>query len=102
MLGILNLRGQIVTVLDLARRLGLGSTKPDPQCRVIIVNSAGGKVGILVHRISDVVSVDLREQGSPPANMRGIQGRFFTGVCKREHSLIGLLDIDKVLSLDEN
>jgi len=101
-LGILNLRGQIVTVLDLARRLGLGSTEPDPQCRVIIVNSAGGKVGILVHRISDVVSVELREQEPAPANMRGIQGRFFTGVCKREHSLIGLLDIDKVLSLGEN
>ena len=101
-LGILNLRGQIVTVLDLARRLGLGSTEPDPQCRVIIVNSAVGKVGILVHRISDVVSVELREQEPPPANMRGIQGRFFTGVCQREHNLIGLLDIDKVLSLDDN
>lgn len=101
-LGILNLRGQIVTVLDLARRLGLGSTEPDSLCRVIIVNSASGKVGILVHRISDVVSVELREKESPPANMRGIQGRFFTGVCQREHHLIGLLDIDKVLSLDDN
>lgn len=101
-LGILNLRGQIVTVLDLACRLGLGSTEPDPQCRVIIVNSTGGKVGILVHRISDVVSVEMREQESPPANMRGIQGRFFTGVCQREHNLIGLLDIDKVLSFDDN
>lgn len=101
-LGILNLRGQIVTVLDLARRLGLGSTEPDPQCRVIIVNSAGIKVGILVQRIRDVVSVELREQESPPANMRGVQGRFFTGVCKDGHNLIGLLDINKVLSLDDN
>ena len=101
-LGILNLRGQIVTVLDLARRLGLGSTEPDSQCRVIIVNSASGKVGILVHRISDVVSVELRGQEPPRANMRGIQGRFFTGVCKRENNLIGLLDIDKVLCLDDN
>nr|WP_321468172.1 chemotaxis protein CheW [uncultured Desulfobulbus sp.] len=101
-LGILNLRGQIVTVLDLACRLGLGATEPDPLCRVIIVNSAGSKVGILVHRISDVVSVERTEKDPPPANMRGIQGRFFTGVYKREHNLIGLLDIDKVLSLDDN
>jgi purine-binding chemotaxis protein CheW len=100
-LGILNLRGQIVTVIDLARRLGLGILEPPPQARIIIVNTAGGKVGILVHRISDVVAVDLLHKEAPPANMRGIQGRYFTGVCKRENSLIGLLDIDRVLSLQE-
>ena len=101
-LGILNLRGQIVTIIDLARRLGLGSTEPTGEARIIIVNTPGGKVGILVHRISDVVAVDLEHREPPPANMRGIQGRFFTGVCKRETGLIGLLNIDRVLSLDDN
>ena len=61
-LGILNLRGQIVTIIDLARRLGLGATEPTSQARIIIVNTAGGKVGILVRRISDVVAVDLRSK----------------------------------------
>ena len=102
MVGILNLRGQIVTIIDLARRLGLGSTEPTGEARIIIVNTAGGKVGILVRRISDVVAVDLDHREPPPANMRGIQGRFFTGVCKRENSLIGLLNIDRVLSHDDN
>lgn len=101
-LGILNLRGQIVTIIDLARRLGLGSTEPSGEARIIIVNTAGGKVGILVRRISDVVAIDLEHQEPPPANMRGIQGRFFTGVCKRETSLIGLLNIERVLSHDDN
>ena len=101
-LGILNLRGQIVTIIDLARRLGLGSTEPTGEARIIIVNTSGGKVGILVRRISDVVAVNLDHREPPPANMRGIQGRFFTGVCKRETGLIGLLNIDRVLSLDDN
>lgn len=101
-LGILNLRGQIVTIIDLARRLGLGPTEPSGEARIIIVNTAGGKVGILVRRISDVVSVDLEHQEPPPTNMRGIQGRFFTGVYKRENVLIGLLNIDRVLSHDDN
>jgi purine-binding chemotaxis protein CheW len=101
-LGILNLRGQIVTVIDLARRLGLGATEPTPQVRIIIVNSAGGKVGILVSRISDVVAVDLRHKEASPANMRGIQGRFFKGVCKRENGLVGLLNIEMVLGHEEN
>jgi len=97
-LGILNLRGQIVTVIDLARRLGLGTTAITPQVRIIIVNTVGGKVGILVKQISDVVTVDMLEKEPAPANMRGIQGRFFSGVCKQEKGLIGLLHIDKVLS----
>lgn len=100
-LGILNLRGQIVTVIDLARRLGLGSTEPTPQTRIIIVNTAGGKVGILVNRISDVVAVDLRHKEASPANMRGIQGRFFNGVCKRDNGLVGLLNIERVLGHEE-
>ena len=100
-LGILNLRGQLVTVIDLARRLGLGTMEPPPQARVIIVNTSGGKVGILVHRIRDVVTVDLLQKKEAPANMRGIQGRYFTGVCQQDTSLIGLLDIDRVLAIQE-
>ena len=101
-LGILNLRGHIVTVIDLAHRLGLGATEPSPQARIIIVNTAGGKVGILVSRISDVVAVDLMLKETSPANMRGIQGRYFNGVCKRENSLVGLINIARVLSHEEN
>jgi purine-binding chemotaxis protein CheW len=100
-LGILNLRGQIVTIVDLARRIGLGASVPTGQTRVIVVNTAGGKVGLLVHRISDVVSVNLNEAEPAPANLRGIQGRYFTGVCKQEKSLIGLLHLDRVLGHEE-
>ncbi|WP_319589179.1 chemotaxis protein CheW [uncultured Desulfobulbus sp.] len=100
-LGILNLRGQIVTVIDLARRMGLGTTVPTDQARVIIVNTAGGKAGILVHRISDVVSVHLKEAEPAPANLRGIQGRYLTGVCKQEKELIGLLHLNRVFGHEE-
>jgi purine-binding chemotaxis protein CheW len=100
-LGVLNLRGQIVSVIDLARRMGLGATVPTDQARVIIVNTAGGKVGLLVHRISDVVQMDLKDAEPAPANLRGIQGRFFTGVCKQKNSLIGLLHLDRVLGHEE-
>lgn len=100
-LGILNLRGQIVTIIDLARRIGLGASVPTDQTRVIIVNTPGGKVGLLVHRISDVVQVDRREAEPAPANLRGIQGRYFTAVCKQETGLIGLLHLDRVLGHEE-
>lgn len=100
-LGILNLRGQIVTIIDLGKKLGLGKTKMDNDPRNIIVNSSGGHIGLLVSRISDVVSVDIERIESAPANMSGIQGEYFTGVYKTSNNLIGILDVDKVLSFDE-
>lgn len=100
-LGILNLRGQIVTILDLGRKLGLGETDISGDPRNIIVNSAGGHVGLLVRRISDVVSADMDKMERSPANMSGIQGEYFTGVYKTDENLIGILDVDKVLSTEE-
>lgn len=100
-LGILNLRGQIVTILDLGRKLGLGETDISQDPRNIIVNSAGGHVGLLVRRISDVVTADMEKRERAPANMSGIQGEFFTGVYKTNDNLIGILDVDKVLSIED-
>ncbi len=100
-LGILNLRGQIVTIIDLGKKLGLGETEISHDTRNIIVNSSGGHVGLLVRSISDVVEANLERQEKPPANMGGIQGEFFTGVFKTETELIGILNVDKVLSIEE-
>ena len=100
-LGILNLRGQIVTIIDLGKKLGLGETGVGNDPRNIIVNSAGSYIGMLVRKIGDVVEADMTKKERPPANMRGIQGEFFTGVYKTQSHLIGILDIDKVLSIED-
>jgi len=100
-IGILNLRGQIVTIIDLGKKLGLGETDLSQDPRNIIVNSTGGHVGLLVRRIGDVVPADMQKKEPAPANMRGIQGDYFTGVFKTEKDLIGILDVDKVLSIEE-
>lgn len=100
-LGILNLRGQIVTIIDLGKKLGLGETDTSQDSRNIIVNSPGGYVGFLVNSIGDVVTADMERVERAPANMSGIQGDFFTGVYKTQNNLIGILDVDKVLSLED-
>lgn len=100
-IGILNLRGQIVTIIDLGKKLGLGETDLSQDPRNIIVNSEGGHVGLLVRQISDVVEADMEKKEHAPANMGGIQGEFFTGVYKTENELIGILDVDKVLSIED-
>lgn len=100
-LGILNLRGQIITSIDLSKKLGLGETNLSHDPRNIIVNSKGEHIGLLVKKISDVVQANSELFEPPPANMGGIQGEFFTGVYKTKDKLIGILDVEKVLSIRE-
>ncbi|MDL2320796.1 chemotaxis protein CheW [Desulfosarcina sp. OttesenSCG-928-B08] len=96
-MGILNLRGQIVTIIDLGKKLDLGETERSETNRNIIVNSKGEYIGLLVSRIGDVVEVDQDKVEPPPANIGGVQGNFFRGVFKTQKRLIGILDVDKVL-----
>ena len=95
--GILNLRGRIVTVIDLGYKLGLPETRVNRKGRNIIVRSSGEHIGLLVEQISEVVRVNVGEIEPPPANMNGIQGDFFHGFIKTDDLLIGILDIERVL-----
>jgi purine-binding chemotaxis protein CheW len=100
-MGILNLRGQIVTIMDLGKKLGLAATDLTEESRNIIVHSRGENIGLMVQRIGDVVQADWETVESPPANIGGVQGKFFKGVFKTEKNLIGILDFEAVLKDDE-
>ena len=100
-MGILNLRGQIVTVIDLGKRLGLSPFELSPMSRVIVVGFDSEDVGLLVDRVRDVVPGDGEQVEPPPANLEGVRGRFFEGVLKTGESLIGILDIEEVLREEE-
>lgn len=95
--GILNLRGRIVTVMDLGLRLGLKPVKRSGNNRNIIVNSGGEYIGLMVDRIGDVHTADERELDPPPSNVNGAGGRYFKGVLKTGDALIGILDLDEVV-----
>jgi len=97
-MGILNLRGQIVTIIDLSKKLGLGAIEFDESSRNIIVNADNEHVGLMVSRIGDVVEADWQRVEPPPANIGGVQGAFFKGVFKMQDRLIGILDVDRVLA----
>ena len=96
-MGILNLRGQIVTVIDLGQKLGLSSIELSDEARNIIVNSEDEHIGLVVDRICDVVEANQEMVETPPANIGAIQGVFFEGVFKTENNLIGILDVEEIL-----
>jgi len=96
--GVLNLRGRIVTVIDLGLKTGLSPITRDKDNRNIIVDSMGEHIGLLVDRISDVMSADPSHVEPPPANLGGIEVSYFEWVVKTEAGLIRVLDIERVLT----
>lgn len=99
--GILNLRGQIVTVIDLACKLGLPPTRLTAASRNIILISKDEYFGLLVDGIGDVVRTDWENVEAAPANLGGVLGGFFEGVVKTDRHLIGILNTDEVLRVEE-
>jgi len=95
--GILNLRGQILTVLDIAEKLSLGNTEEDRHNRIVIVQDKGEAVGLLVSRMGDVIAVDHTKIEPTPANIGSVQSAAFEGVIRGEKDLVGILNLDRVL-----
>ena len=101
-IGIINLRGKIVTIIDLAIKLDLPTKVETNNRRIIIVESHNEPFGLMVDTINDVIHIDSDELGPAPANVRISQGRFITGVFRDEEQLIAILNIEEIVSLAEN
>lgn len=102
-LGIMNLRGQIITVIDQQKKIGLATSKIGRNSRVIIIKSKGEYIGLLVDRIAEVVSCRHKEINKPPSNINGVQGKLFKGIVHtKTNELLALLDIDAVLEDEPN
>lgn len=99
--GVVNLRGDVVTVLDLRVIFGLERSEIGRDCRNIIVTDHDERIGLLVDRIADVVKITSDQIDNAPANLKGVSGRFFRGVHQLEHDLLLILDTERVLATSE-
>ena len=99
--GVMNLRGHISTVIDLSARLGLGQLDLAGDKRIIIVEWLGERVGLVVDTMEDVLSVDRESIGPAPENLRSAQSHRMLGVFRNGDRIVAMLDLDKVLSLDD-
>jgi len=96
--GILNLRGKIITILDLGLKLGFARTVAGPESRVFIVEDRNEFIGLMVDRVGDVVESDCGEWQPPPANVSRGQARFFQAVCRTTGRVIAILDNRRILA----
>ncbi|NOY29743.1 MAG: chemotaxis protein CheW [Planctomycetes bacterium] len=96
--GVINLRGDVATVVDLRTILGLPSAEVTRESRNLIVHSKGETIGFLVDRISDILALNTNEISPSPTTVEGVDGNLFKGIFKLETELLIILDVDAVLS----
>ena len=96
--GIINLRGKIVTVLDLGIKLGMSAIDVGEEARIIIVDWEHEQVGLLVEMVAEVINLSKEQIDAVPLNIsEGLSG-FLNGVCSDEKRLIGILNLGKVMA----
>ncbi len=99
--GLINLRGQIVTALDLRHRLGLPPSAPHVEHANVIVRTADGAVSLLVDEVGDVLDVAAASFAPPPPTLTGTARAVISGVCKLDKQLLLILDVRRTLEIDQ-
>jgi len=97
--GVLNLRGRIVTAVELRSRLGLGARAAGSVPMAIGIESKGESFGLLVDTVGEVLKLPDDEREPNPINLDRNLGRVAAGVYRLDGHLLVVLDIDRVLDL---
>ncbi len=101
--GVINLRGNIIPVIDLRRRLNLRHAEAhDGNIWIMILNVEGRVTGFIVDAVTQVLKVPADSIKPPPdIVVSGLHSQYITGVCRIDRQLLILLDFNRVLLVDE-
>ncbi|HBN15073.1 chemotaxis protein CheW [Pseudohongiella sp. SYSU M77423] len=100
-MGIINIRGTVISVINTRRRFGLHDREPDDNTRIVILEIGKHVLGIVVDSVAEVVYLRGSEIETAPQVNKDETARFITGVCHREDQLLILVELDKLLTEEE-
>ena len=100
-MGIINLRGNVVTVIDTRARFGLPPSEVTDNSRIVIIESERQVIGIMVDSVAEVVYLKQSEIDTAPNVGTDESAKFIQGVSNRDGELLILVDLNKLLSDDE-
>ena len=99
--GIMNLRGQVISVIDLRTKLKIGKTETSTETTIVILDISGLFLGVVVDSVDSVTSFEASSISEPPAQETGAKTEYIVGIAKQENRLTLLIDLKKVLSADD-
>jgi purine-binding chemotaxis protein CheW len=99
--GVTNLRGKVVPVIDLRKRLALPASEETKNMRIVVLEVGSEYVGLIVDGVSEVLRIPYSLIEPASAVVHGPDADFILGIAKLESKLVILLDADRLLSMDE-
>lgn len=99
--GVINLRGNVIPVMDLRKRFGIEVTETTNDTRIIIVEIGEATVGFKVDAVNEVLRISTDTIEPPPSMVSGVDSEYIEGVGKLEDRLLILLNVDKILADSE-
>ena len=97
-LGLINLRGAVIPVIDMACRLGMKMTEPSERAAIIVTDIAGKLVGLLVEQVSDMMTIKGDDLQPAPEIIPEAQRAFCRGIVALERSMVCFLNLDTVIA----
>lgn len=99
--GLINLRGHVIPIVDLRKRFGLPARDWDEHTRVIVVNVESKTIGIVVDAVTEVLRISVDQIEPPPSSITGLDHDYIRGLVKLESKLLILLNIERILSREQ-
>lgn len=100
--GVLNLRGQVIPVVNLRKKFELPVRERDKSTRIIVVEVKGRVMGMVVDEVSEVLQVNMEDIAPPPPMGTHLRTDYISGMAKINETLVILLEIDKILTTEES
>lgn len=99
--GVVNLRGRVIPVISLRKRLGLNRINHDGNSRIIVIDISGKTTGFIVDSVSEVLRIPRNITEPPPEIIAGVNSDYITSIARLDDRLLILLDLEKIF-LDKN
>ncbi len=101
--GVINLRGRVIPVIDLRRRLNMEKKEHDKDTRIIVVEIETRTIGFIVDSVNEVLRIPVNITEAPPSLVTGgIDSNFIKSVGKLDDRLLILIDLNKILKTEES
>lgn len=100
--GVVNMRGQIVTLIDIKERFGMEKTASQKSFLSIIIPYQNELIGILVQNVEDIIRAQQSSIDPPPSNMNGPKRQFINGILKMDQSLVAIINKDSIMAMTKH
>jgi len=99
--GVINLRGKVIPIVDLRRRVDMDIKEHDKDTRIVVVNIEKNTIGMIVDSVSEVLRIPKSSVEPPPSMISGFDTDYIKGVAKLEDRLLLFLDLNKIMTVNE-